>query len=132
MVARGLKPTSRSSTAVLRSHLVRCGSSATFEIDLKYFTNLYSTCTPSLIAVGKFKRGTSSWAVEAISREQPTMHSKSPVARKHTQNLLAFWSAEGRYFKYDCYRVPLYRFLQGSHSSRVPRYLACFSVLAFF
>ena len=72
MAAGDLKPPS----------LARCGSSATFEIGVKYFTNLYSTCILSLIAVGKFKRGTSSWAVEASSRKQPTMDSKSPIARE--------------------------------------------------
>ena len=36
----------------------------------------------------------------------------------------------GRYFIYDSYSVMIYRFLQCSLSSSVPRYLACFSVLA--
>jgi len=37
----------------------------------------------------------------------------------------------GRYFIYDSYSVPIYRFFLCSLSSSVARYLACFSVLAY-
>ena len=41
----------------------------------------------------------------------------------------ARWS--DRYFIYDSYSVPIYKFFLCSLSSSVPRFLACFSVLAY-
>ena len=56
------------------------------------------------------------------------------LVKLHSSATLAWQngsSNNGRYFKYDSYSVPIYRFLQCSLSSSVPRYLAYFCVLAY-